>query len=85
MLDGISDNMVSLSQLGKYGAIIASDTTTMGNYVINYPYLPYTLHEDQTTDDQLSKAGELIVKAEYLSLMKAKKRYLQQHGKTRVL
>ena len=29
VIDGISDNITSLVQLGKYGSIIAADTTTM--------------------------------------------------------
>ena len=53
VVNGINDNMVSLARLGKYGDINASDTTTMGYYVINYlselspyslghVYVPYT-------------------------------------------
>ena len=34
VLDGISDNMASLVQLCKYGAIYESDPTTMGYYLI---------------------------------------------------
>ena len=43
VLDVISDNMEYLVQLGKYGAINASDPTTMGYYVIYYLSKPYTL------------------------------------------
>ena len=43
VLDGISDNMASLVQLGKYGNINAADTTTMGYHVIKYLSEPYTL------------------------------------------
>ena len=70
VLDGIRDNMTSIVQLGKYGAINAADPTTMGHYGINYLSGPYTLQEDQTTDGKVSKAGEPLVKAEYLNLTK---------------
>ena len=49
-IDGISDNMASILQLGKYGAMNASDPTTMGYYVIKYLSKPHTLQEYQTTD-----------------------------------
>ena len=62
MLDGISDNMASIVQLGKYGAINAADLTTMVYYVIKYLSGPYTLHEYQTTHGQVSKASELVPK-----------------------
>ena len=48
VLDGISDNMASLVQLGLYVAINAEDPTSMGYYVINYLSEPYGLQEDQT-------------------------------------
>ena len=73
MLDGISENMASLVQLGKYGAINILDTTTMGYYAIKYLSEIYTLQEDQTTYGQVSKAVDILVKTEYLSIMKAKK------------
>ena len=47
VLDGISDNMSSLLQLGKYGDINSEDTTTIGYYVIKYLSEPYTLQEYQ--------------------------------------
>ena len=42
VLDGISENVASLVQLGKYGAINAADPTTMGYYVIKFLSEPYT-------------------------------------------
>ena len=33
VLDGISNNMASLLQLGKYGVLNAADTTKMEHYV----------------------------------------------------
>ena len=72
MLGGISENMVSLGKLGKCGAINAEYTTAMGYYVGKYWYETYALQEYKTIDGQKSKAGELLVKSEYLSVMKAK-------------
>ena len=73
VVNGISENMSSLVHVGKYGAINASDTTTMGYYVIKYLYETYTLQKFQTTDGQVSKSVEILVKAEYLSFMKSKR------------
>ena len=36
VLDGISDNMISLVQPGKYGVCNTSDTTKNGFYVIQF-------------------------------------------------
>ena len=36
ILDGISDNMVSLAESGKYGSINTTDTTTNGFYVVMF-------------------------------------------------
>ena len=62
--------MASLEQLSKYGATNAVDPTTMGYYVINYLSETYKLQEDQTKYGQVSKSDKLVVKYEYLSLMK---------------
>ena len=70
VLDGISDNMASLVQLGKYGAINAVDPTTMSYYAIKYLSEPYKVQDDQTTDGQVINTGELVVKSEYLSITK---------------
>ena len=80
VLDGISNNMASLVQLGKYGSINTADPTTMGYYVIEFLSVPYTLQEDQTTYGQFSKSGELVVKSEYHIILKSKTNwYWQQH------
>ena len=63
VLDGISDNMASIAQLGRYSAINVSDTTTMGYYVIKQLSEPYTLKEYQTTDGKGSKSGKLLFKS----------------------
>ena len=72
--------MASLVHLGKNGAFNAADTTIMGYYVIKHLSETYTLQEYQTTDGQLSKEGEPVVKTEYLSIIKSKPNwYWQQH------
>ena len=55
VLDGISDNISSLLQIGKYGDTNAAYPNTVGYYVIKYISEPYTLQEDQTADGQVSK------------------------------
>ena len=72
VVDGISENMASLLQLLKYSAIDAADPTTIGYYVMKYLSEPYTLQLDQTKYGKVSKEGEIVVKSEYLSIMKAK-------------
>ena len=59
--DGISANMASLVQTGKYGAINAIDPTTLRYYVVKYVSYAFIIQEDITTDGQDSKAGELSV------------------------
>ena len=43
VLDGISDNMASLVESGKYGAINTTDTSTNVFYVIMFTSGAYTL------------------------------------------
>ena len=43
VLDGISDNMASLVESGKYGAINTTDTSTNGFYFIMFTSGAYTL------------------------------------------
>ena len=71
VIDGISENGASLVHLGNYGAINAEYPTTMGYCLINYLSETRTLQEYQTTDEQVIDSGELLFKAEYLSIMKA--------------
>ena len=53
ILDGISDNMASLVESGKYGAINTTDTSTNGFYVILFTSGAYTLQENTTIDEQI--------------------------------
>ena len=63
VIDSISDNMASLAQVGKYGAISAEYPTTIGYNLMKYLPEPYTLQEYQTIYGQVSKAGEFLVEA----------------------
>ena len=47
VLDGISDNMDSLFESGTYGAIITTETSTNGFYVIMFTSGVYTLQENK--------------------------------------
>ena len=69
VLDGISDNMASLFQPGKYGTINTADITTNEFYVIMFISESYTLKNNTTIDGQVISAGELVVKAKYLCSM----------------
>ena len=82
VLYGISDNMASLEQLSEYGATNAVDPNTMGYYVINYLSETYKLQEDQIKYGQVSKSDKLVVKYEYLSLMKSKTHWYWKQNRT---
>ena len=69
VLDGISDNMASLVESGKYGAMNTADTYTKGFYVIMFTSGEYTFQENTTIYGQTITAGELVVKAKYLCFM----------------
>ena len=71
VLDGISDNISALFQNGKYGVINNADPTIMGYYVVKFLSEPYTLKDNKTVEKQVTKAGELILKEEYISTMKS--------------
>ena len=64
--DGISDNMVSLVQSGKFGATNTTDTATNGFYVITFKSDAYKLQDNTTTDGKFITAGKLVVKAQYI-------------------
>ena len=61
VLDGISDNMASLIESLKYGAINTTDTTTNGFYVIMFTSKLYTIQDNTTISGQIITAGELVV------------------------
>ena len=66
VLDGISDNMASLVESGKYGVINTTDMKTNVFYVFVFTSASYTLHDNTTIDRQIITTGELVVKAQYL-------------------
>ena len=57
VLDGISENIASLVQLGMYGAINTDDTTTNVFYVIKFLSDAYTLKINTTIDEQVISSG----------------------------
>ena len=61
--------MASLVKYGKYGTINKRDTSTMGYYVIKFVSESYTWQDDTICYGQISSAGELVVKAQYLICM----------------
>ena len=69
VLDGISDNMASLVESGKYGAINTTYTSTNGFYVIMFTSGAYTLQDNTKIDGQIITAGELVVNEKYICSM----------------
>ena len=53
VIDGISENMASLLQSGKYVAINTSETSKNRFYVIMFTSEAYTLKNNKTTDRKL--------------------------------
>ena len=69
ILDGISDNMASLFEAGKYCAMNTTERTTNGFYVIMFTSEEYAFKDNTKIDGQIITAGELVVKAQYLCSM----------------
>ena len=69
VIDSISDNMESLVESGKYGAINTTDTSTNVFYFIMFTSGAYKLQENTKIDGQIITAGELVVNAKYPCLM----------------
>ena len=61
--------MASLVELGKYGAINTTDTSTNGFYVIMFTSGAYILQENTSIDGQITTSGEFVVKETYLCSM----------------
>ena len=66
VLDGISDNMASLVESGKYGAISTTDKSTNKIYVLMFSSGAYTLQENTTIDGQIITTRYLVVNEKYL-------------------
>ena len=62
--------MALLAQYGNCGAINTTYSTTMGYYVIEFVSEEHSQQEDTKFDVQISTAGELVVKVQYLSFIK---------------
>ena len=62
--------MASLVQNGKDGAINKRYTKSKGYCVVNYTLDAYILQEETTCERKISKAGELVFKAQYLICIK---------------
>ena len=60
VLDGISDNMASLVQSRKYGAIITTDMATNGFYVLMFTSEAYTLKDNTKIDGKMITNDELV-------------------------
>ena len=65
----MSEKMPALVQVDKYGAINTTYTNTMGYYVVKSMSETYTLREVKMHDVQISTAGELVVKYQYMNCM----------------
>ena len=70
VLDGISDNMSVLVYNEKYVARNTADPTTIRYYFFKFLSEPYTLQDEKTMNKKVIKAGELIIKASYPSIIK---------------
>ena len=62
--------MALLYQTGKFGAMNTPYPKTIGYYVVKYVSDSYTLQGDTTCDCQIITAGELVVRAQYMSYTK---------------
>ena len=67
VLDGVSDNMNSLLQTGKYFSTNTLDITTMRYLIIEFVSRTFTSQEEISTDWKLGKAKEIATRASYLS------------------
>ena len=86
VLDGMSDNMASLFESGKYGAINTTETSTNGFYVIMFKSAAYTLQENTTIDGKILITGELVVNEKYLCSMQVDTNwYWNQQSKHHVI
>ena len=61
--------MDAFLKTGKYGAIHTTDKTIMGYYLIKFLSENYTQQEETAWYGQISRSGELFVKAQYIKFM----------------
>jgi hypothetical protein len=59
--------MGMLIKESTYGAVNANDQRTDGFYIVHFLSTVYTLQHDELVDNEILKAGSLVVDAEYMS------------------
>ena len=80
VLDGISDNMDSLVQSGKYSSMNTTGTAKNGFYVIMFTPEAYTLQDNTKIDRKIITFEKLVVKAQYLcSIQESTNWFWDQH------
>ena len=72
MIDGISAYMASLVQTSKCGATNSEYPAKLGYYVVKYVSVTFRLQDYIKKNEQVPNSDELMVKSEYLSIIKAK-------------
>ena len=77
-IDGISENVSSLVNNGKYGAVKTADPTTPVYYVVKFISEPYMLQGNKTVNKQIINSCEIIVNAVYLIMMKSKTNWYRE-------
>ena len=75
VLYDISENMSSLVQNGKYGAVKTVYPTTPGYYVVKCRPEPYMLQGNKTANKRVINACEIIVNTLYFIVMNANKNW----------
>ena len=86
VIGGISDNMASLVEPGKYGVINTTGTTKNGFYVVMLTSEAYTLQDNRTLDGKIITAGEFVVKSQYLCSMQVYTNwYFNQHPQHNII
>ena len=86
VFDGISDNMASLVESGKYGAIKTNKTKINVFYVIMFTSEAYKIQDNKTIDGQIITAVKLVVKAQYICYMQVDTNwYWNQHPQNHVI
>ena len=56
--------MATLLQTDKFGAINATDPTTLGYYIVNNVYDTFTLQKYINKDGKISNPGKISVKSD---------------------
>ena len=67
ILTSIVDSMIMLIKESTYGAVNTNDQRTDGFYIVKFLSTVYTLQHDELVDNEILKAGSLVIDAEYMS------------------